>query len=189
MKKPFALVIFITLLAPVCGCATVTSRSFPGYDSHVVWTALTAVAQSPSYDDLEPAMRWIVDENQAWADESTGRIEIFRRVHRMEGKRITHQHRNERTWRFQVVFHDGNTPSATFTARGMSIPTQVLDEANRYFADVRELLRGVDSMMPEAIPPLSAPSPTPVDPESIPASQPATQPDKTLEEILDPGGS
>ena len=205
MKTPVALVLLITLIAPICGCATGESQSFPGYDGRVVWTALTAVAQSPSYDDLEPGKRWLVDENQVWVDEPRARIEIFRRVHRMEGIRITNQHRNERTWRFQILFHDGNTPSASFHARGLSIPMQAQDEADRYFADVRELLRGIEVLMPEES---ESPSTT-IDPESIPATQPATQPeiqpatqpatqpasqpasqpDKTLEEILDPGGS
>lgn len=201
MKTPFALVLFITLLAPICGCATGTSQSFPGYDGRAVWTALTAVAQSPSYDDLEPARRWLVDENQVWVDEQSARIEIFRRVHRMEGKRITKQHRNERTWRFQVLFHDGNTPSATFHARGMSIPMQVQDEADRYFADVRELLRGIELLMPveseaplttidlESIPATQPEIQPATQPAIQPASQPASQPDKTPEEILNPGGS
>ncbi|MCH7602007.1 MAG: hypothetical protein IIB54_04510 [Planctomycetes bacterium] len=197
MKTPVALVLLISLIAPICGCATGESQSFPGYDGRVVWTALTAVAQSPSYDDLEPDRRWIVDENEVWADEPGGRIEIFRRVYRMEGILITDQHRNERTWRFQVLFHDGNTPSASFHARGLSIPMQAQAEADSYFAEVRELLRGIEDLMPEKSeaaspikPPTTLPAPSEEEiPASQPASQPVSQPDKTLEEILDPGGS
>lgn len=189
MKTPFALVLLITLIAPICGCATGESQSFPGYDGRVVWTALTAVAQSPSYDDLEPARRWLVDENQVWVDEPRARIEIFRRVYRMEGILITDQHRNERTWRFQVLFHDGHTPSASFHARGLSIPMQAQAEADSYFAEVWELLRGIEDMTPVNLPTtLPAESEEEI-PASQPASQPSFQPDKTPEEILDPGGS
>lgn len=185
MKTPFALALFITFLASICGCATGESQSFPGYDGRAVWTALTAVAQTPSYDDLEPGKRWLVDENQVWVDASSARIEIFRRVHRMEGKRITKQHRNERTWRFQILFSNGNTPSAIFHARGLSIPMQAQDEADRYFADVRELLRGIEDMTP-----INSPPNLPLTSEEKPlASQPPSQTDKTLEEILVPGGS
>lgn len=173
MKTPVALVFLISLLIPISGCATGESQSFPGYDGRVVWTALTAVAESPSYDDLEPDRRWIVDENEVWADEPGGRIEIFRRVYRMEGILITDQHRNERTWRFQVLFHDGNTPSASFNTRGMSIPMQAQAEADMYFAEVRELLRGIEVFMPKEN---EAPSTT-IDPVSISATQPALPPD------------
>ena len=169
MKTPVALVLLITIIAPICGCATGESQSFPGYDGRVVWTALTAVAQSPSYDDLEPARRWLVDENQVWVDEPRARIEIFRRVHRMEGIRITNQHRNERTWRFQVLFHDGNTPSASFHARGLSIPMQAQAEADRYFADVRELLRGIEVLMPEESEASSTINPPVNPPTTLPA--------------------
>ena len=158
MKTPVALVLLITLLVPISGCATGESQSFPGFDGRAVWTALTAVAESPSYDDLEPPKRWRVDENKVWVDEQRARIEIFRRVHRMEGIRITDQHRNERTWRFQVLFHDGNTPSASFNARGINIPMQAQAEADMYFAEVRELLQGLETMMPEELPPASAPA-------------------------------
>ncbi len=185
MKTPVALVLLITLIVPISGCATGGSQSFPGFDGRAVWTALTAVAESPSYDDLKPPKRWLVDENKVWVDEQSARIEIFRRVHRMEGILITDQHRNERTWRFQVLFHDGNTPSASFTTRGMSIPLQAQAEADSYFAEVRELLRGIEVLMP-----INPPTTLPAESEEvIPASQPTSQPDKTLEEILDPGGS
>lgn len=130
------------LLAPsLLGC-TRLRESFPGQAPEHVWRALVAVAESPDYDHPDPTRRWFVVENDVWLDEAEARIEIYRRLRRDVHRSGSGPHREDRTWRFGVRLEATDPPEATFVSRDWGVPMQALDEARRYFADVRGLLRG-----------------------------------------------
>lgn len=141
--KPLLL---LTALLMIGGCATV-SESFPGRDPDQVWTALVAVAETPSYDDDDPTKRWWVKENRVWVDEANARIEIYRELDRMLRRGTSPPLRQERTWRFQIVL-DAEGPTATFTSRGVGVPMRAVAEGNRYFTDVHALLDGTGQPEP-----------------------------------------
>ena len=71
----------LLLVATLAGC-TAPQASFDGHDRAVVWTAMVAVANAPSYDHLDPRRRWHVVENDVWPDAHAGTIEIHRMLER-----------------------------------------------------------------------------------------------------------
>ncbi len=129
------MVVFLAVLT-LFGCTTV-HQEFAGLPSDQVWTALVAVAQSPNYDD------WTVTDNDVWVDEAAQRIEIFRRLRRVIQQPAYKAWRENREWRFQVIFEPTDPPLATFTSRGLGVPSHAQHEGERYFQDVLELLGGM----------------------------------------------
>ncbi len=133
MKITSRLMVVFLAVFTLSGCTTV-HREFAGLPSDQVWTALVAVAESPNYDD------WTVTENDVWVDETARRIEIYRRLRRVIHQPASKTRRENREWRFQVIFEP---PLATFTSRGMGVPSHAQDEADRYFEDVLDILGGM----------------------------------------------
>ena len=136
----FASLVSMTLLG---GCTTVR-ETFAGHDPDQVWTALKAVANSPSggYSTGEPDDRWTVRENRVWADEPGGRIEIYRALERelyQPGGAVEPLHQ-ERTWKLRVRMIERDPPTVEFTSRQWGGPAHAWDEAARYFEEVREIL-------------------------------------------------
>ena len=133
MKITSRLMVVLLAVSMLLGCTTV-HQEFAGLPSDQVWTALVAVAESPDYDD------WTVTENEVWVDEAAQRIEIYRRLRRVIHQPAYKARRENREWRFQVIFEP---PLATFTSRGMGVPSHAQDEADRYFEDVLDMLGGM----------------------------------------------
>lgn len=125
------------------GCATY-EQEFTGQTEGQVWSSMLAVAQTPNYDDPDPANRWTVVENEVWSDESQRRIEIYRKLERRLYQEPGQSIDQKREWRFQVNLLEPETPSdpptARFVGRGPYIYGHVEREAKRYFGDVNELL-------------------------------------------------
>ena len=132
----YGLGIWAVALAVISGCTSI-ERTFDGYSSDQVWTAMVAAAESPAYAD------WKVAANDVWVDESAQRIEIYRHLRRVLFRPGAEPHRETQTWRIELRLNRGNPPTATFASRGLGLPTDVQYEANRFFFDVLDLLRGV----------------------------------------------
>jgi hypothetical protein len=126
----------LVVLLAAGGCTSV-ERSFDGYGSDQVWTAMVATAESPAYAD------WKVAANDVWVDESEQRIEIFRHLRRVLYRPGADPHHETQTWRFEVRLEGHNPPTATFVSRGVGLPTSAQFEADRFFLDVHDLLMGV----------------------------------------------
>ncbi|MCH8316306.1 MAG: hypothetical protein IIA64_10070 [Planctomycetes bacterium] len=136
MKITSRLMVVLLAVSMLFGCTTV-HQEFAGLPSDQVWTALLAVAESPNYDD------WIVTDNDVWVDEATQRIEIYRRLRRVIQQPAYKARRENREWRFQVIFELTDPPLATFTSRGLGVPSHAQHEGERYFLDVLDLLSGM----------------------------------------------
>ena len=132
----YGLGIWAVALAVISGCTSI-ERTYDGYSSDQVWTAMVAAAESPAYAD------WKVAANDVWVDESAQRIEIYRHLRRVLFRPGAEPHRETQTWRIELRLNRGNPPTATFASRGLGLPTDVQYEANRFFLDVHDLLRGV----------------------------------------------
>ena len=139
MKITSSLTVVILAGTLLCGCTSV-QREFLGSPSDQVWTAMVAVAQSPDYDD------WTVTQNDVWVDDASQRIEIYRRMRRVIHQPAYKARRENREWRFQVIFQP---PVATFTSRGMGVPAHAQEEAEHYFDDVLDLLAGMPTASEE----------------------------------------
>ena len=131
----------MTLVLLLAGCTTVR-QDFRGSAPDAVWAALVAAAETPEYgDELPVSERWTVLENEVWADEASGRIEIHRRLVRVVHHPRSEPHRQDRTWKFRIDFKAGEKPpTAIFVSRGLAVPIQAVVEGERYFADVKTLL-------------------------------------------------
>ena len=133
MKITSRLMVVLPAVSMLLGCTTV-HQEFTGLPSDQVWTALVAVAESPKYDD------WTVTDNDVWVNEAAQRIEIYRRLRRVIHQPAYKARRENREWRFQVIFEP---PVATFTSRGMGVPSHAQEEAEHFFDDVLDLLGGM----------------------------------------------
>lgn len=136
MKTASRLTVVVLASFILAGCTTVR-QEFIGSSPDQVWTAMVAVAESPSYDD------WTVTDNDVWVDEAARRIEIYRRLRRVIHQPASKARRENREWRFQVIFEPTDPPLATFTSRGLGVPFHAHHEAERYFQDVLDLLGGM----------------------------------------------
>ncbi len=132
----FRVLMPVVMLLVAGGCTSI-ERTFDGYRNDQVWTAMVAAAETPVYAD------WKVAANDVWVDESAQRIEIYRHLRRVLFRPGADPHRETQTWRIEVRLERGNPPTATFASRGLGLPTDVQHEANRFFLDVQDLLRGV----------------------------------------------
>ena len=128
-----SLVLLVLLGVALGGCSKQTA-TFPGHSDPEVWNAMVTVAENPVYDD------WHVFENEIAADRTRGRIEIFRILRRDLVRVGQDPIRQEEDWRFQVQFLHTDPPTIQFTARQASIPAHLWREADRYFADMRQIL-------------------------------------------------
>jgi hypothetical protein len=129
----------LALLLLSTGCTT-KREVYAGYQPDVVWTAMLAVAETPDYTRGEPADRWFVRENRIWVDPDMNRIEIFRRLDRVLYQPASRPVRQDRTWKFQVMLEEHDPPTVMFRARNLGVPGHAWLEAERYFAEVREIL-------------------------------------------------
>ena len=125
----------LVIWATVSGCSA--ERTFDGYGSDQVWTAMVAAAETPAYAD------WTVAANDVWVDESAQRIEIYRHLRRVLYGPGADPRSETQTWRFEVRLEGRDPPTASFVSRGLGLPTDAQHEASRFFLDVHDLLLGV----------------------------------------------
>ncbi len=136
----FPAVLAAALVATLAAGCTTQRASFPGQDTDQVWTALVAVAETPDYSDVPADERWSVKENTIWLDSGGLRIEIYRELVRTTDLGSTRPWSKQRTWRFRVRLEPGDPPTVEFRSRGVGAPFRALEEAERFFEDVAELL-------------------------------------------------
>ena len=125
------LVLFVGLLFAGCSSRTAT---FPGFSDPEVWNAMVTVAKNPEYKD------WFVFENEVWTNRPSGEIEIDRFLRRDLVQVGQDPVRQEERWKFRVTFEHTDQPTLKFTARQVKIPALLWREADRYFADMRNIL-------------------------------------------------
>ena len=136
------------------------------------------MAETPDYEsDEDPGRRWTVRTNDVWIDTEQSRIEIYRQLDRILHRPGSKPLRENREWRFRIVFLTEPEPTVTFTSRGFEVPSHAQDEADRFFEDVRAILEGA----------------TPV--EDLVTPPPTTEPERPADETeiidiesLEPGG-
>lgn len=166
-------------LVTLGGCGLKITENFAGRNPDQVWTALVAVAETPDYDNPEFG-RWTVMENDVWANGDKRRIEIYREIRRsFYGPGDPQGRREDQTWEIQITLADDEEDGlhAVFKVRNWSIPAYVWNEADRYFADVREILGGMPVEAPMSAPE-SAPETAPDEADAeTPAAPPTTEPD------------
>lgn len=109
---------------------------------------MVAAAQTPEYDD------WKVRQNEVFVDVSGRRLEVYRVLKRLYVTPFADPRKEDREWRIQVLLtpaDSSDSPTVDFTARQVTVPAHVWQEADRYFAQVRSLL-GPPTAPPQAEP-------------------------------------
>ena len=134
----------LALVVALGGCTTMR-QTYPDATARQVWSAMVAVARSPSYDD------WDVLNNETWVDEEHGRIEIYRQLRRVIYQPVSRPRTERREWRFEVVLEKPEPPTVAFVSRGLGVPSHAQAEANRFFVDVWTIL-GAGGAMPAGSP-------------------------------------
>jgi len=129
---------------------------------------MVKTAESPSYSD------WHVIENDVWADEGSGRIEIWRLLRRYQDPAGQWDRLEDQEWKFSIVLDPTDPPVASFKVRTLCVPSHSWNEADRYFNDVWTLLGGRRPDMWPAVPAGSVKSTKPtVTPPADEPEQPA----------------
>jgi len=102
---------------------------------------MVAAANAPDYSSDDPRKRWIVIENDVDANPQRGRIVVRRKLSRSMKLPCQNEQVDHREWFFVIRLQPQETPTVTFdNPRSHLIPARVLDEANRYFLQVDDLL-------------------------------------------------
>lgn len=145
MKTISALILLISLVSITSGCSI--KESFPGSTSDQVWTAMKATARTPDYESAHYTKRWTIIDNFVEIDEDTHTIEIDRLLERILQRPMTKPLYEKSSWVFTVELIDGDPPVVAIHNRGVSLPTKFQFEAERFFLDMRELLKnpGMDA--------------------------------------------
>lgn len=170
----------LAMAVGVAGCRSST-EVFDGKPTDQVWTAMVKAAEQPEYHD------WHVIENDVWADEKSGRIEVWRLLRRYKDPPGQWSRLEDQEWSFAILLTpaEGDEPAeASFDVRSMCVPSHSWMEGERYFNQVWTFLGGrptlggatkSESTATPAAAPQPAPAPTP---SPAPASAPAPTPDQ-----------
>jgi hypothetical protein len=140
-KSIIRMTLTLLAIAPFAGCTT-RRETFAGHQPDQVWTAMVAAAQTPDYSSGTYADRWTLRENNVWVNQEDQRIEIERQLERelhQPGAQPMHE---KRQWKFRVTLQQTDPPTVAFVSRELGVPAHAWDEAERYFADVWQLLGG-----------------------------------------------
>ncbi|MCH2146254.1 MAG: hypothetical protein MK073_00345 [Phycisphaerales bacterium] len=130
------------LLTCIClqACSSPT-RTWEAHSPNEVWTAMIAVAQAPEYQSDNPRKRWHVFENDVVVDRDSGEIRIHRVLRRSMKLPMQPVQRDDREMIFEISLKNQLPPITEFKELSTQlVPVRTLDEAERYFNQVDELL-------------------------------------------------
>ena len=132
------------------GCST-TSHSWPGDDRSVVWSAMVAAAHAPEYTSDDPRKRWVVVENTVKENSNLGHIQVHRVLARSLKLPRQAVQNDRRSWFFDIyllpveIENPTAPPTTSFHATSNTwIPVRAIDEADRYFHLIDNLLHQTD---------------------------------------------
>jgi hypothetical protein len=134
MKRSAMFILLGVFLPCMAGGCNSLKQEFVGYDPGHVWSVMRAVAESPEYDD------WYVVTNDVWTSPEEARMEVYRELQRYHRTPLSRPRMERRSWRIRIVMLDTTTPTANFISRDWSTPGHTREEAERFYADVFELL-------------------------------------------------
>ncbi len=121
-------------------CSSPT-RTWVGHTSDEVWTAMIAVAQTPEYQSDNPRKRWHIFENDVIVDSDSGLISVRRVLRRSMKLPMQPVQRDDREMIFQISIKNHEPPTTEFKEISTQlVPVRTLDEAERYFNQVDDLL-------------------------------------------------
>lgn len=130
-----AAALVVSTLLVFGGCTTVRQQTYEGHNPDHVWTAMQVVAESPSYDD------WHLVENEIAVQPGERRIEVYRRLRRsLYDPDLVKPQQQHREFRLSFALEATDPPTVVVRNRDCNIPSRVWTEADRYFADVADIL-------------------------------------------------
>jgi hypothetical protein len=102
---------------------------------------MVAAAGTPDYSSDDPRKRWIVIENDVDVNPTLARIVIRRKLSRSLKLPKQNEQTDHREWLFVIRLLPEDSPTVTFDVpETQLVPARILDEADRYFIQVDELL-------------------------------------------------
>lgn len=139
MIRPALVAFTLPAMLALAGCTTRTA-AYPERSPEIVWTAMKVAVAEPRYDD------WVVVENEYYADEALRRIDVMRHLRRDlygDGKQPW---REDETFKFRISLGETKqgVPEVTFVSRDWAVPAHAWIEADRYFAEMTEILKAAD---------------------------------------------
>jgi hypothetical protein len=127
----------------VIGCS-VPTKSWPNESKDLVWTAMIAAAKTPDYSSSDPRKRWVIVNNDVVINEQLGRILVHRKLTRSLQLPRQKEQTDNREWYFVIQLIPEGEPTVTFDAQGIQlVPARIVDEANRYFLLIDEVLHPI----------------------------------------------
>lgn len=134
------LTVFVLFAFVLAGCS-VPTRCWPKESKEYVWTAMIAAAKTPDYSSNDPRKRWIVIENDVDVNNERGRIVVRRKLSRSLKLPRQNEQIDHREWFFVIRLLPNSEPTVTFdVTESQLVPVRTLDEADRYFSQVDDLL-------------------------------------------------
>lgn len=132
----------------MAGCGGVL-RNYPGVSREALWRAALGTAERPTgYSD------WHVVENGVYADEPTGRIEIYRELKRDYTPAGQTRRRQHETWALTVQLEtdEGQLPAIRIRQNSTIRSPRFTLEADRYFDEVGLRLAQATPQGPSGVP-------------------------------------
>ena len=130
----------VALILCFVGCA-IPTRRWPKENKEFVWTAMVAAANAPDYSSSDPRKRWIVLENDVDVNDRLGRIVVRRKLARSLKLPRQHEQTDHREWFFVIKLLPSAEPTVTFdVTESQLVPVRTIDEADRYFSQVDDIL-------------------------------------------------
>lgn len=152
MRGAMRAVLGVLAAVALAGCGGIV-RTYPGVSRDALWNAAVGTAERPTgYDD------WHVVENGVYADEPSGRIEIYRELKRDYTPAGQKRRRQQQTWALSILLEteDGQIPAirisqnSTIRSPGFSL------EADRFFDEVGLRLAQASPLGAPGVPPSDA---------------------------------
>ena len=106
---------------------------------------MVAAANSPDYSSKDPKRRWIVVENNVDVNTILNRIVIMRKLARSLKLPRQVVQNDTRDWLFVIKLLPQQVPTVTFDVpESQLVPARSIDEAERYFLQVDDLLQPLE---------------------------------------------
>jgi hypothetical protein len=103
---------------------------------------MIAAAKAPDYSATDPRKRWVVVENNVDVNATLSRIVVRRKLARSLQLPRQNEQKDTRDWLFVIKLLSEQSPTVTFDVpETQLVPARSLDEADRYFSQVDELLQ------------------------------------------------
>ena len=135
-----SIILYFLAIILLSSCSA-SSKTWKGYSSDEIWTAMIAVAKSPDYSADNPRNRWHVLENVVQINTEDSEIKIHRILRRSIKLAMQSVQVDNREMILKISLENNEFPEVKFEELSSQIiPARALNESHLFFNQLDELL-------------------------------------------------